>query len=402
MRFIAADIDRDLYRKQDSVNVSTIENRETGTILKVQGSDPKRLHGSAPSLTLCDELAQWPGQRIEEMLAALRTAGGKIEDSRLLMIGTRPADEAHPFSVALAAADYSQCHAASKEDAPFHRRTWLKANPSLNHMPDLERAIRREAKAARSDPALLPSFEALRLNLGTSDTLQDVLVSAASWLLQEANIPRAGDAVWGLDLGTNAAQCAVASFWPDSGRLDCMAAFPSVPSLAERGLRDGVGNLYRQMADRGELIQAGQNATDITELLVHAVARFGIPRGIVCDRWRVAELADAMMKADLHCVVARRGMGFRDGAEDVRDFRRSLLERRCSPVPSLLMRHAMSEARVVSDPAGNQKLAKNTEGGRRMRARDDAAAATNLAVAAGDRARRQEAETGGPLGVLSL
>ena len=34
----------------------------------------------------------------------------------------------------------------------------------------------------------------------------------------------------------------------------------------------------------------------------------------------------------------------------------------------------------LSDPAGNSKLAKGSEGGRRLRARDDAAAAAILAV----------------------
>ena len=167
-----------LYRRQDSVNVSTLQNRSTGTLLSVKGSDPRRLHGMAPSLTLADELSQWPEPRIAEMMAAIRTAAGKIEDSRLLMIGTRPADEGHPFAVALRDADYCQVHAASKEDPPFQRRTWLKANPSLAHFPDLETAIRREAKAARADDALLPSFEALRLNLGTADTAVAVLINA--------------------------------------------------------------------------------------------------------------------------------------------------------------------------------------------------------------------------------
>ena len=41
----------------------------------------------------------------------------------------------------------------------------------------------------------------------------------------------------------------------------------------------------------------------------------------------------------------------------------------------------MADARTVSDPAGNAKLAKGSAGGRRLRARDDAAAATILAVA---------------------
>ena len=45
----------------------------------------------------------------------------------------------------------------------------------------------------------------------------------------------------------------------------------------------------------------------------------------------------------------------------------------------------MGEARTVSDPAGNSKLAKGAEGGRRERAKDDAVAAAILAVGVGRR-----------------
>ena len=55
------------------------------------------------------------------------------------------------------------------------------------------------------------------------------------------------------------------------------------------------------------------------------------------------------------------------------------------PAPSLLLRAAMAEARTVCDPAGNAKLSKGSEGGRRARAKDDAAAAAILAVSAGYR-----------------
>ena len=78
-------------------------------------------------------------------------------------------------------------------------------------------------------------------------------------------------------------------------------------------------------------------------------------------------------------------MGFKDGAEDVRAFRNGCADGRVTTVPSLLLRSAMSEARTVSDPAGNAKLCKGSQGGRRVRARDDAAAAAILAVAAGPR-----------------
>ena len=71
----------------------------------------------------------------------------------------------------------AQSHAARPDDPPFRKESWTKANPSMAHMPDLEAAIRKEAVQARRDPALLATFEALRLNLGTADTEVSVLLA---------------------------------------------------------------------------------------------------------------------------------------------------------------------------------------------------------------------------------
>ena len=139
----------------------------------------------------------------------------------------------------------------------------------------------------------------------------------------------------------------------NTGALACIAAFPCQPSLEERGRLDGVAGLYRECARRGELMTLGQRATDVPALPAAA--------------------------------FETRGMGFTDGGSDVRAFRRACAEDGVTPWPSLLLRSAMAEARTVSDPAGNAKLSKGTQGGRRLRARDDAAAAAVLAVAAGVR-----------------
>ena len=45
----------------------------------------------------------------------------------------------------------------------------------------------------------------------------------------------------------------------------------------------------------------------------------------------------------------------------------------------------MSEAMVQTNPAGDAKIAKSSQGGRRVRARDDAACAAVIAVAHGTR-----------------
>ena len=84
--------------------------------------------------------------------------------------------------------------------------------------------------------------------------------------------------------------------------------------------------------------------------------------------------------------VVLHGMGFRDGADDVRRFRRAAIEQKIKTPVSLLMRSAIAGAVVVSDPAGNSKLAKARDTHeRRDGHRDDALAASILSVAEGIR-----------------
>ena len=398
---------RGRWRIQDSINVASIEDRRSGARVRCIGSDPKRAHGLAPSLVIADEGAQWDRAKSAGMVAALRTGMGKIPGSRFVALGTRPDDSEHWFEVMLAGgADYSQIHAARSADGeregdpPFRIRTWRRANPSLASMPALLSTIRREAAEAKIDPSMLASFRALRLNLGTGETVESTLLDAATWARIEADGNDAAHSdgyALGIDLGQNAAMSAASGFWPSGGALEAFAVFPELPSLAERGLADGVGRLYQRMAERGELLQAGRRVSDVGALLREALSRWGVPKIIACDRWREAELRQALEAVSFPLTsLVVRGMGFKDGSIDVREFRAACLSGRVAPVKSLLLRAAMSSARVVSDVAANAKLAKKTQGGRRAAARDDAVAAAILAVAVGSRSfGSRDKRTGG-------
>ena len=379
------------FRVSDTINHAVISDRETGASVRALGNNPKSLHGLQPKLVLLDELAQWEAHLIDPALSALSTSLGKIPDSRMIAIGTRPAAPDHPFEKMLTGgADYAQVHAAGETDNPFHVRTWRKANPSLDHMPDLRAVIAREAQRARLDATLLPAFEALRLNGGVSDVLQAVLIEASTWKRIEApDAPAIGAGyVLGLDLGQNAAMSAASAYNPQSGALDTFAVFPAQPSLAERGLKDGVGSQYVRMHERGELVIAGDRVSSIAGLLAECLKRWGKPSVIVCDRWREAELRQELSSARFPAgaAIRTRGQGFKDGGEDVRDFRKAVLDGHVKAPVSLLLRSAISEARVMSDPAGNQKIAKKGQG-KRHNGRDDAIVAAVLAIAEGQRIR---------------
>ena len=70
--------------------------------------------------------------------------------------------------------------------------------------------------------------------------------------------PRNGSCVIGFDLGGSLSMSAVVALWTN-GRLEAWSAFPAVPDLKTRGQADGVGCLYEEMRERGELsVYAGR------------------------------------------------------------------------------------------------------------------------------------------------
>ena len=383
------DAEPERWRVLDSQSAARIEDRLTGAVLRCIGSDPKRAHGLAPALVLADEPAQW-GAAGESMYSALATSLGKLPDSRLVALGTKPAGGGSWFARLLEggqAGVYVQVHAAAP-DAPIDdAETWETANPSLPYFPALRTALQREAARALADASLLPQFRALRLNAGIADVAQSTLIDADTWERVEAvELPtRSGPLVLGVDLGGASAMTAAAAYWPDSGRLEATAWFPSIPSLAERGLRDGVGRLYVDLHQRGELLTTRGRTVPIGDVLRWCLEHWGKPAVVVGDRYKQNELQQAIDDAGLSVGVVWRGQGWKDGSEDVRAMRRAVLDRRVSAPVSLLIRSALSEAVTVSDASGGEKLSKQSEGGRRVRARDDVAAAMILAIAEGQR-----------------
>ena len=150
--------DRKRWRVQDSTNRAIITCRRTGASVRCIGSDPKRMHRLAPRLLIGDELAQWESSKIDKALAALTTSMGKIPDAKAIWIGTRADQPDHPFKRSLnGGCEYVQTHSTPRHNPPFQKRSWQKANPGLRHLPDLEAAIRKEAKRPRKTLRPLPA-----------------------------------------------------------------------------------------------------------------------------------------------------------------------------------------------------------------------------------------------------
>ena len=222
------------------------------------------------------------GDKPRRMLAAIKTGMGKVPNSKMIALGTRPADDAHWFSRMLnGGADYSQCHAAGVDDPPFQRRTWAKANPSLSILPSLEAEIRDEAAAARSDPSMLAAFQALRLNMGMSDVMQShVCLDVGTWTQDRRGGAPGGAVCVGRRPGNVCGHvgCCRILARDSAGWKSCP------PSRMNRRCPSAVcamgsGRLYADGWKRGELIQVGGEAVSITGLLEAATRPLRAPLG---------------------------------------------------------------------------------------------------------------------------
>ena len=212
-----------------------------------------------------------------------------------------------------------------------------------------------------------------------------------------------GPYIMGVDLSDGAAMCATGAYWPLTGLVDGLAAFPEIPDPLERGRADQVGRLYADMVTSGDLLLTPGRAVDVPTLIQESLRRWGRPVAVVADRHRRRDLVQELVASGFRSsVVVDRGMGWIDGAEDVRKWRRALLERQLKIPKKLVLRSAMTEAVVMVNPAGDAKIAKHSQGGRRARAKDDVACAIVLAVAEGVRRAPKLAAPRPPLRIAVL
>ena len=362
-----------------------------GGVARCIAADGKSILGGAPTLALMDERAAWEREKGDNLENAILSGLGK-RDGRALILSTSAPDDANSFSRWLdepPPGTYVQEHRPAFGLPADDLESLLQANPGategIGSTP--EWLVAQAKRAIARGGSALTSFRNLNRNERCSSEDRSVLVTVDEWLSAEVNPdqlpPREGPCILGVDLGGSRSMSAAAFYWPDTGRLEALGTFPSTPSLADRGAADGVSDRYTEMQERGELSVMGDATVPPGPWLAEIVKKLdGITPACICgDRFRHAEFVEAMEKAGLARVpFIWRGFGWKDGSEDIERFRRALFDGEVKCTASLLLRSAFSDAIVLLDPAMNAKLAKG-----RSLGRIDAAAATVLAVAQGQR-----------------
>ena len=250
------------------------------------------------------------------------------------------------------------------------RSAWYAANPGLGTIKSLT-YMEDTARAALATPADAAAFRSLDLNQPVGPS-REVIVLPEVWDRCERgdDLPeRDGECVVGLDIGGSSSMTACVAVWPATGRMEVWGGFPSVPDLLSRGQADGMGRLYLRMEEAGELRTYPGRVTDVPMFLEDYADRLAGERVIACgaDRYRKAEVQQAMERAELNWPLVWRGTGASataDGSADVRSFQRMALGGKLHCAPSLMMQAAIADSKVDRVARGNPALEKARRQGR--------------------------------------
>jgi phage terminase large subunit-like protein len=359
----------------------------TGSEYRALAAVAERVMGLGPAVWIADELAQW-GPNARDLLTALQTSQGSVDQPLAVVISTTSPD---PHSVMREWWDEAQAVLAGKHvDPSFLPFVWSAgpdlawdsdeameaANPALGDFLSL--AEMRDARdQARRVPARQSSFEQLRLNRPVAADCR--FISSVDWLACckpfDADELRGTRAIGSLDLSSTSDLTSFVLFHPGSGHLQVWGFLPAL-QVDEKERSDQVP--YRQWAEDGHVVFTPGRAIDrrfVAGCIKTIIAPFDVDV-IVADRWMLENFRQDAESVGLMPVLEGLGQGFATMGPATSAFETLVLNAGLI-VDSPLLTWAVSNAHVLTDPAGNRKISKEyASSGRRV----DPLIATIMAV----------------------
>ena len=376
------------FRFADSANRIAVTHKASGTRLRVMSSSGKRAMGIVGCpLLVADEPGAWDVNNGQLMHDAIATAAGKPNSAlRAIYIGTLAPFglPGHWWQNLIADGSHGSTYVQSLQGDPKAWDNWhtiRRANPLVSISAKFRKKLLEERDAARRDSRLRARFMSYRLNVPSGDE-STTLLTVDDWERVTARpvSARSGRPVVGIDLGGGRAWSAAVACWPN-GRAEALAVAPGVPDLSEQEKRDRVpAGTYRVLVESGALrLATGLRVPLPGQLWELILDTWGRPRVVVCDRFRLNELRDAVGgRVPLSPRVTR----WSDAAADIRALRKAAKDGPLA-VPKQsrpLMVASLSKARVQNDDQGSFRLVKADPSNNT--ARDDVAAALTLATGA--------------------
>ena len=379
------------YRFIDSSTRMGVTHLASNSKLRVLSSNAKTSMGlvNVP-LAICDEPGSWEIAGGLLMWQALTGALGKPGSPlRIVVIGTlapMATSTGHWWYDLIDDGSKGSTYVMSMQGDAETWDSWStirRCNPLTAISADFRARLLEERDKARADTRDKAAFCSYRLNRPSADE-SEVLLTTDDFKIVEAREvpPREGRPIVGIDLGGGRAWSAAVAIW-SNGRTECMALAPGIPGLDAQERRDRVpSGTYQRLHDMGMLdLASGLRVQPPSQLWERIKDTWGRPRIVVCDRFRLAELEDAVKGG---VTIEPRVTRWSDAAFDIRALRRQARDGPLSVVKDgrLLLATSLSRARVVNDDAGSTRLQKR---GTNNIGRDDIAAALLLAAGAVER-----------------
>ncbi|WP_035350944.1 terminase TerL endonuclease subunit, partial [Acetobacter pomorum] len=348
----------------------TVEDAVTGSVYKALSADARKAHGLSPTFAIADEVAQW---RDRDLFDALKTGGGAHRESLLLGISTRSPDANNPLEELLrygaSVADgtfpdrtfKSFVWSAPLDADPWAEATWRMANPALGTFRSVE-DIRSQAMQAMRVPSQEAAFRAYTLNQPVASDVR--FLRPDDWDACAGEAEAAGPCYCGLDLASGASDLTAFSFyWPETGKLTVKAFLPS-ELLDVKQSEDHAP--YREWLSAGLIEAIPGRAIDRAWLLMwvaQAIEGLDVV-SIGLDRWNLKDLEAVADREGISLPLSPCGMGFRDQSPAITAFETTVLQGTLQHGGNPLLRWAVSNAALDTDPAGNRKLSKQRARGR--------------------------------------
>ena len=383
-RFVRADLEpTGEYRFIDSVTRLAIVHKATNTRLRVLSSNGKTAMGivNCP-LLVADEPGSWEVTGGQLMNDAIETAIGKPNsDLKVVYIGTLAPGTGGWWHDLIESGTRGSTYVQALQGDPEKWDQWSeikRVNPLTAISPSFRRRLIQERDDARGDTRLKARFLSYRLNVPSTDESK-MLLEVADWELMTARtVPeRRGSPIVGIDLGGGRAWSSAVAVW-ENGRVEALALAPGIPDIASQEKRDRVpAGLYQRLVTEGTLTVAEGLRVQPPALLWELIrGAWGIPALVICDRFRLQDLQDAIGTA---VIIEPRITRWSDAAADIRALRKAAKDGPLSVEVgsrSLLIA-SLAAAHVKSDDAGNTRLEKFSTSNC---CRDDVAAALTLCI----------------------
>lgn len=346
-----------------------IEDMETGSFYEALSSDARKAHGLSPSFIVCDELAQWPAN--SELYNNLTTGIGARAEPLVFVISTQSANPKHimselvDYGIAVnsgeivdpkfAAFIYTVPHDAD----PWDESLWHLANPALGDFRSLQE-MRDTAEQAKRIPSKEGPFRNLYLNQRIEP--DERFIGREDWEAGKGAVDLVeleGQPCWlGLDLSSTTDLTACAAWFPVQKALLVWFWLPA-DALLDREHRDRVP--YTVWREQGYLETTPGKVIDkraVALRLAELTSKYDV-LGCAYDRWRMADLQKILDDEGITLPMQDHGQGFKDMSPALEAFEVEVLSHQMRHGGNPVLTWNVSNAKVVSDPAGARKVAKD-------------------------------------------